>query len=109
MRISTPGARSEMTLRVTHADADVSTHVVTVGPAETAELELDVTFEEPNEGVVEVNGHPAGELTVDSGDGEEGAASPIEPADQTGFGTLVALFAVFVGALWAWRGRDGTE
>ncbi|MEF8915385.1 hypothetical protein [Natronomonas sp.] len=98
-----------MTLRVTHADADVSTHVVTVGPAETAELELDVTFEEPNEGVVEVNGHPAGELTVDSGDGEEGAASPIEPADQTGFGTLVALFAVFVGALWAWRGRDGTE
>ncbi|WP_336134754.1 PGF-CTERM sorting domain-containing protein [Natronomonas amylolytica] len=108
MRITNPDARSETTLRVTHADANVSTHAVTLGTEEPAELELDVTFEEPNEGVVEVNGHPAGELTVDSGDGEEGAP-PTEPADQPGFGALVALFAVLVGTLWAWRGRDETE
>ncbi|MFT4884633.1 MAG: hypothetical protein ACI8U4_002149 [Natronomonas sp.] len=98
-----------MTLRVTHGDTHVSTRVVTVGAEETVELELDVTFEEPNDGVVEVNGVPAGELTVGSGDGEEETAPPTEPANQAGFGAFVALFAILLGTLWAWRGRDGSE
>lgn len=80
-----------------------------VGAEETVDLKVDVRFEEPNDGVVAVNGVPAGELTVDGGDGEAGTAPSTEPAEQAGFGALVALLALLAGTLWVWRGRDGTE
>lgn len=98
-----------MTLRVTHANNSVSTHFVRVGAEETVDLKLDVSFEEPNDGVVAVNGVPAGELTVDGGDGEAETATPTEPVDQPGFGALVALLALLAVTLWVWRVRDGTE
>ena len=112
VRVTNPGAQSTVTLRVTHANNSVSTHFVRVGAEETVNLKLDVSFEEPNDGVVAVNGLPAGELTVDGGDGgddEAETATPTEPVDQPGFGALVTLLALIAGTLWVWRVRDGAK
>jgi outer membrane biosynthesis protein TonB len=112
VRVTNPGAQSTVTLRVTHANNSVSTHFVRVGAEETVNLKLDVSFEEPNDGVVAVNGVPAGELTVDGGDGgddEAETATPTEPVDQPGFGALVTLLALIAGTLWVWRVRDGAK
>lgn len=109
--VENPSTRARTdTLTVTF-EGSRSNHEVTVAGGETAEIELEVTFDQVGRGQVTVNGVAAGELIVESADGEETATpAPVgqDGFEQDGFGGLTALLAVLLATLYArLAGRSG--
>lgn len=111
MTVENPSTQARTdTLSVTF-EGSQSNHEVTVAGGETAEIELEVTFEQVGRGPVEVDGVPAGQLTVESTD-RELTATPVpvgqDGFEQDGFGGATALLAVLFLALYVrLAGRSG--
>lgn len=109
--VENPSSRARAdTLTVTF-EGSRSNHEVIVGGGETVEIELEVTFDRVGRGPVTVDGVEAGELIVESADGEDTATpAPVgrDGFEQDGFGGLTALLAVLFVALYVrLAGRSG--